>query len=1093
MPRVPRQNITPHIANQLSDVVKMEYPRFVQFLESYYSWLESAGAVVFRGKTVAVLPQGIVLPQTASKNDHAYNGLFIVVENGPAKGYTRRIVSYDGATRMAHLETAWEEGKFPAVNSRVVVRDALHPQRLQDYADVDQTLDEFVEEFSQQFLSQLPGATLADKRRLIKRIKDFNRARGTEKSFQLLFRILYDSEAEFYYPKVDLFRTSDNYWYVERVLRIPATEENRAKLFGWRERRLIGEISGATAKIELSVLMRVGSIQYFELYLSNIDGNFYADPINPMLPDAVNQLVEPVKIVYPFEPAASTEPQGEFYQPGGSLEEPRSITEYDRPYRILTAINIIDGGDEYSVGDLIDVTGCSLLPGKGVITSVGTQLFRGRCSPPPEGGYFEPYFGPDQAWDDFPTFPNPQQIGTWGKHFWSDVNIVLTEDQIISDNEIQLAQNESNIDDFFRGFDITLTNGSGRGQTRKILSYDGVNKVAVVDVPWDILPDTSTEYSIFKTRGPAKKAKVIDPGLGFYCDPTVDFSPSPTGSGAVGRAVLGVINEAPGKFLNRKSFTNSDKIIQDSHYWQDFSYDIRSGEMLSRYRDVAKALLHPAGMMMFGSVYIKSLVNKKPFHETTREWIIELGTKFFDETKLEFARRLLIKWTTYGGVIGGTYGRFGSERKFRLFYPNENFNVQFPPPNEMYWRGDVTANTQIAHFQNRTIYDFVNFPKRRFTLAGDSFIKIDNTQGVGRAGIVGVSMRAIERAKFYGFPPFDGFNQVYPSPNEQYWATNVANTQLSAFQNVQIERAAASPQKRRNNIVGDAYINITSINSGVPIIGNLIEYDFIQGSDDQLIYNVSPNGGGLFNALRGINAAPDTDDPDFVTEGLYFTTADQLVNGDAIPRQRRFFTIILIFRVEDLSTPRTLLSNIPDGVSDGFALDVLADGTLSLRAQDGGQTQLLQTPEDVIAEEQWYMVTVRVNGRRISLNVNNTPKITKQLVGYPQLPPDAQEPWLFGAPSVDYAGETIEPGIFAKTLPGKSLFMHRADTLPGFSVSTLNGFLGYFIYYDRPLEDDEVLSAYYGLADRLEPRNIILPVTEQESMEGDSFDEDSFQ
>lgn len=1075
MPRLPRHNLTPHIANQLSDVVRMEYPRFVQFLESYYTWLESAGAVVFRGKLFAVFPQSVLLPQTASPNDHAYNGLFLVIENGPAKGYTRRIIAYDGATRTAHLETAWEEGKFPTVNSRIVLRDSLHPQKLQDYSNIDETLDEFVEEFSQQFLSQLPGTTLADKRRLIKRIKDFNRSRGTEKSFALLFRILYDSEVEFYYPKKDLFRTSDNTWYVERVLRIPATEENRAKLFGWKERQIIGEISGATAKIEMSVLMRVGAIEYFELYLSDIDGTFFAQPINNLLPNGENQLVEPIKIVYPFEPEQSTEPQGNFYRPGGSTEEPRSITEYDRPFRILTDIEILDGGDEYSVGDQITISGCSLLPGKGVVTSVGTQLFRGRTSPPPEGGYFEPYFGQDTAWGDFPTFPNPQQIGTWGKHFWSDVNIVLSEDQIVSDNEIQLATNENNIDDFFRGFDITLTNGTGRGQTRKILSYDGINKVAVVDVPWDVLPDTTTEYSIFKTRGPVKKAKVIDPGLGFYCQPTVDFSPSITGSGAIGRAILGVVNEAPGKFLNRNSFGSTDKILQDSFYWQDFSYDIRSGEMINRYRDVAKSLLHPAGMMMFGSVHIKSIVNKKPFHTTVREWILELGTKFFDDNQLEFARRMLIRWTSYGGVIGGTYGRFGSERKFRLIHPNDNFNLQYPPPNEMFYRGSVTANTQIAHFQNRPINDFINFPKRRFTLAGDSLIKIDNTSGVSVAGVVGVSMRAIERAKFFGFPPYDGFNQTYPTPNEQYWLANIANTQLSAFQNVTIQTAAASPQRNRNNIVGDAYINISSVNSGVPSIGNLIEYNFIQGTDPQLVYNVSPNGGGLFNALLGSNAAVGVDDPDFVTEGVYFTDPSQFINADAVPRQRRFFTFAIVFRLDDLSNNRTIVSNIPDANSDGFSLDVLADGTLSLRAQDGLITQTLQTPSNVIFVDEWYMVTVRVNGNRITMNVNSDPKLTKQIVGYPALPTDAQAPWLFGAPATAYPNIVQNSSVFAKTIPGQSLFFQSETSTSGFSLQTHSGFIGYFIYYDRALEDDEVLSMYFGLADRLSSRNILLP------------------
>lgn len=1094
MPRLPRSTITSHIPNQLSDIVRTEYPRFIQFLQSYYDWLETAGAVVMRCKILGTGPQSITFPVTASPNDHAYNGLFVVVENGTAKGYTRRITSYDGASRTATLETAWEDGRFPASNSRVVLRDALHPQRLEDYGDIDHTLDEFVEEFSQQFLSQLPGATLADKRRLIKRIKDFNRARGTEKSFQLLFRILYDSEAEFYYPKVDLFRTSDNYWYVERTLRIPASEENKKKLFSWKERRIIGT-NGASAKVELAILMRVGFIEYFELFLSNVDGEFTSSmPLVDLTWDTLsipwdantqtwdessvagNIYADPVKIVYPFEPEESDEKQGKFYSPGGSLEEPRSITEYDQPYRILTGIEILNGGDDYAVGDLIDIVGCSILPGKGIITSVGTKLYKGRCGPSPEGGYFEPYWGPDVAHDpDHNTFPNPLQIGQWGKHFWSDVNIVLNEDQIVSDNEIQLASNESEVDDFFKGFSITLVDGTGKGQTRTILSYDGINKVALVDVPWSPVPDTSTEYAIFKTRGPAKQAKVTDPGLGFYCDPDVDFSPSATGTGATGRAILGVVNEAPGKFLNRKSFTNSDKIIQDSYYWQDFSYDIKSGEMLTRYKDIAKALLHPAGMMMFGSVAIKSKVNKKPFYQVVQEWILELGTRFFDDNTLEFSRHMLIKWTTHAGVIGNTYGRFDSERKFRLYHPNVDFNLQYPPPNDQYYRGVAQANTQIAHFIDRPISDFINFPNRRLTLAGDSFIRVDNTESTSRAGVVGVSMRALERAKFFGMPPFDGFNQTYPSPNEAYWAANFANTQIGGFQNVVIQRAAVTPQRMRNNVVGDSFITISTINSGVPSLGNVIEYNFVEGANDQLIYNVSPNSIGLLNAIRGANAAPDTDDPDFVLEGTFFTDPSQLINAEAVPHQRQMFTMIMVFRSANLSQATTIMSNIPDASADGFSLDILSTGALSLRAQESGSTHTIKTAASVITQNNWFMATVRVVGKRAMVNVNNTVRVEGEFVGYPSIPVDSTEPWLFGSPAVNYPTIVTPTGLFGATLPGKSLFRQPTATVAGTTLNPHEGFLAYYIYYNRSLEEDEVLAAYQGLKTRLTTRNITLP------------------
>ena len=86
---------------------------------------------------------------------------------------------------------------------------------LDDYADVDTSVTEFIQYFKNQYLANFPkelaydGEDAVSEARLIKRIKEFYRAKGTEKAYRLLFRILHDATiTDFYYPKVDIVKNS---------------------------------------------------------------------------------------------------------------------------------------------------------------------------------------------------------------------------------------------------------------------------------------------------------------------------------------------------------------------------------------------------------------------------------------------------------------------------------------------------------------------------------------------------------------------------------------------------------------------------------------------------------------------------------------------------------------------------------------------------------------------------------------------------------------------------------------------------------------------------------------------------------------------
>ena len=69
---------------------------------------------------------------------------------------------------------------------------------LLDNRDIDSTLNGFLSYFRYEFLPNIPATIIADPKKLLKHAKDFYLARGSEKSFALLFRILYNDSVLFY-------------------------------------------------------------------------------------------------------------------------------------------------------------------------------------------------------------------------------------------------------------------------------------------------------------------------------------------------------------------------------------------------------------------------------------------------------------------------------------------------------------------------------------------------------------------------------------------------------------------------------------------------------------------------------------------------------------------------------------------------------------------------------------------------------------------------------------------------------------------------------------------------------------------------------
>lgn len=63
-------------------------------------------------------------------------------------------------------------------------------------------------------------------------------------------------------------------------------------------------------------------------------------------------------------------------------------------------------------------------------------------------------------------------------------------------SDIHLATSASNADNAYVGMSITITGGTGAGQTRRITAYNGKDRIATVDPSWSTNPSALSYYSI---------------------------------------------------------------------------------------------------------------------------------------------------------------------------------------------------------------------------------------------------------------------------------------------------------------------------------------------------------------------------------------------------------------------------------------------------------------------------------------------------------------------------------------------------------------------------------------------------------------------
>jgi hypothetical protein len=124
-------------------------------------------------------------------------------------------------------------------------------------------------------------------------------------------------------------------------------------------------------------------------------------------------------------------------------------------------------------------------------------------------------------------------------------------------------------------------------------------------------------------NGTVTSVTLTSPGSGYTVPPSIRVR-STTGSGAAILCEVGGLNNdffvngivhkegqgrLQGQWLTTKGFLNADKYIQDSYYYQEYSYELRTGMNLNEYASLVKRIFHPAGNELFGAVVISDEID----------------------------------------------------------------------------------------------------------------------------------------------------------------------------------------------------------------------------------------------------------------------------------------------------------------------------------------------------------------------------------------------------------------------------------------------------------------------------------------------------
>jgi len=548
-------------------------------------------------------------------------------------------------------------------------------KRLTDNMNIDLADERFQEKIYNQFLKLLSVNVITDKTTLIKYIKDFYRAKGTENAVRFLARILFKKEIEFYYPKTDILRASDGKWYIERSLRVTDVAVNNVSntiaLLNFKNHTIRGASSNATAKVEtIDVYYDKGDI-VSELKLSGIRREFESEEtiFAYFTEEGVNKRIS-ANIYSGIIISVKVIKGGTGYIEGTTIP---LISETGRNGDIkinrvtsgsLKSIGVTYGGAGYVTDDTVLVTTSFQGGGIGASGKVNdidltekyhpnTYLFVGSVIADEENTILSNVtFSNLNSSNIYTTLANAM-------NYWTYANCgpILTAGVVTEGQGYNILPNLSvrgntyirslgivgrvgvanggigyNLGDSVEFINPQGEYGTGAyGEVSNVAANGAIVEVKLLPIPGHTaggsgysrtnrptpVANSLTGYGATLTTaaflasddqlqpltddiGKIEELIIISGGTGYLEPPILDLTTHGDGTAEANATVARVLYIYPGRYLNDDGHISGYNFLENRDYYQNYSYVVKIDESLNKYRTALNNLTHPLGLKLFG-------------------------------------------------------------------------------------------------------------------------------------------------------------------------------------------------------------------------------------------------------------------------------------------------------------------------------------------------------------------------------------------------------------------------------------------------------------------------------------------------------------
>ena len=587
-------------------------------------------------------------------------------------------------------------------------------QQLLNYANVDSTIFTFLDKFRDSFLEGIVDNvnTGVDKRKLIKNIRDLYISKGTRKGHELFFRLLLNEEPTIKYPTEQMLRLSDGKWTTKTIIRAEPVEGNASELVG---QVITGIESGSTAIVTSSISFRENNRDVVELEIDKEtkSGDFlFPSTLDSTIGETVTGIstaTDRTVSIRPFNilTGITVTNSGSYYTP----EQKVNVSTGTATAKIQTVVTgkvdevvIDDAGTGYKVGEnlLVDNSGTNgtgfsaqvSVVGGGIEIESGSVAEYGMTAgdhitmeESSQSFYQDPYEGTKIVLETATHGDAPGSQASEATEI-TDIRIIsggvgYTKLPIL--DKTNKYNTFGQIDNTGQVYSTGVLTTNGTGAKLLPVTNTGMGGVGSFEIV-----NQGIEYSSAPTLNSFRHAVLKDvtgtftsnSSLTSHTGTVTEFDVNRqlismdttanlvvgntvstiTGSGvianidtAIGTAQVGTFTETSGNFLDNDGLLSNElQRIQDSFYYQDYSYVVRVGDSINTWRDAIKSTVHPAGWNVFGEVEVVGSVSAKVSVQTLDSYSPEFASALRGVFTTIFGRRL-------GTVDDGTSIRANSK------------------------------------------------------------------------------------------------------------------------------------------------------------------------------------------------------------------------------------------------------------------------------------------------------------------------------------------------------------------------------------------------------------------------------------------------